>query len=152
MNRKRTPRLGTAAPLEIDHAATLIVARATTSPKNASSRDVVIIVAPADRRDRFSASLDGGVLVKSSRTPFLDAARALLRKGRDPSTTIVMRHRGSHVDALRARLGAAARLTVREEDGRPPRFARWKPLHLGDGSARRAEDGAAATSLAEAAE
>jgi len=116
-------------------------------------RQQVVVVAPVDRCDRFSAHLeDGRLLVKTSRQPFLDAARVLLAEGADPHTTILMRHRGSDVNALRAQLGVAAGLTVREEDGRPPRFARWKPLHLGDGSARTAEEEAIATSMAEAAE
>src|SRR5262245_46726042 len=72
-----------------------------------------ITVAPVNQRDRFSARLDGRLLVKSSRTPFCDAARLLIAEGLDPSCTLVMRHRGSEVDVLRARLGVAAGLTVR---------------------------------------
>jgi hypothetical protein len=66
-------------------------------------------------------------LVESSRTPFLDSARALLAAGlADPSDSIVMRHQGSPHDALRSRIDVAAKLTVREEttDGKP-RFVSW---------------------------
>jgi hypothetical protein len=99
---------------------------------------VSIVVEPVGNHGRFSARFDGRVLVASSRQPFLDAARVLLAEGRDPSIILTMRHAGNPTECLRARLGVAAGLTVREEDGRPPRFARWRPLHLGDGSARTA--------------
>jgi hypothetical protein len=113
----------------------------------------LIVVEPVDRHGRFAARLDGRVLVNSSRTPFLDAARRLIAEGADPSGIIIMRHRGSDVDALRARLGVAAGLTVEERDSRTPRFVRWKALHLTDGSSRTAEDDAPGTLLpAEAAE
>ena len=70
------------------------------------------------------ASVGGRVLVRSSRQPFLDAARVLVGEGHDPGMVISMRHGGSAVDALRAKLGVAARLTVNEP---ATRFARWKP-------------------------
>jgi len=99
---------------------------------------ISIVVEPVGNHGRFSARFDGRVLVASSRQPFLDAARVLLAEGRDPSIILTMRHAGNPTECLRARLGVAAGLTVRDEDGRPPRFARWRPLHLGDGSARTA--------------
>jgi len=73
---------------------------------------------------RFMASLDGRVLVQSSRQPFLDAARVLVGEGHDPGAMVAMRHVGSAEDAMRARLGVAARLTVAEA---ATRLARWKP-------------------------
>jgi hypothetical protein len=98
---------------------------------------LIIIVAPAlkppSRRrsgegefdaGRFMASLDGRVLVQSSRQPLLDAARVLVGEGHDPGAVVTMRHAGSTTDALRARLGVAARLTVAEA---ATRFAGWKP-------------------------
>ncbi|SRR6266567_8534353 len=114
---------------------------------------IEIIVEPVGHHDRFAARLDGRVLVASSRQPFLDAARVLLREGHDPRSVLVMRHRGSSTESLHACLGVAAGLTVEERDARPPRFARWKALHLTDGSSRTAEDDAPGTHLpAEAAE
>jgi hypothetical protein len=102
--------------------------------------DPIIVVTPAlkppsrqrsgeSRLDpgRFTASVDGRVVVESSRQPFLDAARALIAEGQHPDTVIVMRHDGTVTDALRARLDAAARLTVDEST---TRFARWKPHPL----------------------
>jgi len=70
------------------------------------------------------ASLDGRVLVQSSRQPLLDAARVLVGEGHDPSVMVAMRHAGGTADALRAKLGVAARLTVAEA---ATRFAGWKP-------------------------
>ena len=73
---------------------------------------------------RFMASVGGRVLVRSSRQPFLDAARVLVGEGHDPSVMVAMRHAGGTADALRAKLGVAARLTVAEA---ATRFARWRP-------------------------
>jgi hypothetical protein len=46
--------------------------------------------------------------------------------GHHPDTTLVMRHAGSDVMALRGRLGIAAGLTFDEYNG--TRFAPWKPF------------------------
>jgi hypothetical protein len=83
----------------------------------------IIIVAG---RGRFRGSFGGRVLVETSSTPFLDAARVLAGEGGDPATRIVMRHEGQSYDALISTVGAAAKLTV-EDDG-APRFRRWKPF------------------------
>jgi hypothetical protein len=73
---------------------------------------------------RFTASIDGRVVVESNRQPFLETARVLIAEGYNPSATIIMRRAGSTVNALRAKLGAAARLTVREDT---TSFEAWKP-------------------------
>jgi rubredoxin len=77
------------------------------------------------RLSRFGARLRGDdrVLCVSDQ-PFVDAARALIAEGHDPETALVMRHKGSETIAPTARLGAAAKLTVREGD-RPPHFASY---------------------------
>src|SRR5262249_6973706 len=77
---------------------------------------ITITVASAGR-GRFPAPWDGRVLVESSDTPFLDAARALASEGVDPATRIVMRHQGQNYDALTSTVVAAAKLTVKEVDG-----------------------------------
>ena len=81
---------------------------------------------------RFSAWYDGGMLVASSKQPFLDAARVLAARGVPAETRIVMRHQGSDEDALISTVGVAAGLMVREQDIPPsePRFVRWKPFPL----------------------
>jgi hypothetical protein len=78
-------------------------------------------------------------LLCTSRQPFLDAARALLALGCQPNAILVMRHAGSSVEALRASLQVAARLTVDECNG--TRFARWKSFSNSVGSTRREESG-----------
>ena len=93
-----------------------------------TKRAHVITVSPHIRSDgtkhpnAFEARLAGALLCVSE-TPLLDAARALLARGiAAPEDTIVMRHVGSHVDALRARVGVAAGLVGRgpaERKSRP---------------------------------
>jgi len=72
----------------------------------------------------FEARVDGRMVCAKSRTPFLAAARVLLSEGHDPATVIVMRHAGSDLDCLKAKLGVAAKLAV-DDDG--PYFVHWKP-------------------------
>jgi hypothetical protein len=73
---------------------------------------------------RFAASIGDRIIVQSSRQPFLDAARVLVGEGHEPGTMVTMRHAGGTADAMRAKLGMAAGLTVAET---ATRFARWKP-------------------------
>jgi hypothetical protein len=88
---------------------------------------IVIVVAPVGR-GRFRASYGGRLLVESSTTPFLDAARVLAGEGVDPATAILMRHEGQSYGALISTIDAAAKLTVKEstKDGKP-RFGDWHP-------------------------
>ena len=50
-----------------------------------------IIVQPIGHRGRYEALLNGRLLT-ISRTPFLSAARRLLKEGMPPATPIAMRH------------------------------------------------------------
>jgi hypothetical protein len=97
-----------------------------------------IIVAPLYHRPGiYAAWLDGRLIHRASRQPLLDAARALLAAGYDPSTTLVMRHGGSNADSLRATIGAAAKLTVTERSRHGPRFEpfqRWNAVSRSVGS------------------
>jgi hypothetical protein len=90
--------------------------------------DPVVILVASVGRGRFCASLDGRVLVSSTTTPLLDAARVLTGEGVDPATRIVMRHVDKDYDALTSTVGVAAKLAIREEtsDGKP-RFVKWQP-------------------------
>jgi hypothetical protein len=106
-----------------------------------------IVVSPrpcrkADAEQQYEARLEGELLCLS-RTPFLAAARALLEKGHAPQTEIAMLHAGSDVVALRARLGDAARLTVREDE-KGARLAAYRPPGAG-ASARTGFSGLGAT-------
>jgi hypothetical protein len=102
-----------------------------------AARDVfqlVLIVSPVFDADGhrvssgrgllFDARLEGAerVLVRRTHQPFLEACRVLVADGVDPTTRIVMRHVGSRTDALIAKVGAAAKLSVKEDD-EPPRFS-----------------------------
>ena len=81
-----------------------------------------IVATPAARgAGRFEARLDGHDRVLCvSRTPFLTAARKLVAQGYDPGLTLILRHAGSDTDSLRAKLGTAASLTVKETEVRSP--------------------------------
>jgi hypothetical protein len=96
--------------------------RSPNSSAGPPEQPLAIIVAPVGR-GRFRAWLDRRPeLVRSSSTPFLSACRKLLELGYDPTRPAVMRHCGTNHDAVLSTIGAAARLTVRE-DGGGPRFA-----------------------------
>jgi hypothetical protein len=71
----------------------------------------------------FSATVDGRVVVASSRQPFLDSARVLMRTGIAAETVIMGVLTGSTTVSLRGRVGDAARFTV-EEGPHGPRFRR----------------------------
>jgi hypothetical protein len=77
---------------------------------------------------RFDARSQEGVLCQASRTPFLDAARALLASGCDPNATIEMWHAGAEGYSLRSSVGIAAKLAVHERGrgAHPPIFALWE--------------------------
>jgi hypothetical protein len=100
--------------------------------------DIVIIVSPRRARDKraapsvYDARLSGNdQLFCSSNTIFFDAARKLLRSGcAAPEDVLIMKHAGSDLEALRATIGHAAKLTVEERDAGPHgiRFVPWKPM------------------------
>jgi hypothetical protein len=76
---------------------------------------ILITVVPLDRRGRYRAYFGARLLLTGTRMPLLDAARELIRPGADPDTITAMRHADAGHDALRIRLGTAARLTVDED-------------------------------------
>jgi hypothetical protein len=92
------------------------------------THQLTIIVRPKAGRPGVyegSVRLDGKrALVVTSRVPFLDACRALMRESIGPETVLVMRREGEDVDCLRGRIGPAAELTVRET-GWGPKFGPW---------------------------
>jgi hypothetical protein len=97
----------------------------TNRPSAAETNVVMIAVTPTaglrGRRGYFDASLaDGRVIVRASRQPFLDAARRLLDLGHDPADLLID-------GGLTAQIGAAAKLTVRE-DRNGPRCVPWEPI------------------------
>jgi hypothetical protein len=86
---------------------------------NGTQGHAVVITAVPLGDSRFEARCDGQLIVARTREPFLDGARALLAAGYHPDTIVIMRHAGSEVDALIARIGTAARFYV-EEGGHGP--------------------------------
>jgi hypothetical protein len=103
---------------------------------------IVIVVSPSinaegrraysGRGQLFDGRVDNKIIVKRSSTPFCDGARVLLAEACDPAARLVMCHAGSTADALRSRVGVAAKLTVTDETniGRPG-FQRWQPYNRG---------------------
>ena len=75
---------------------------------------VVLITAVPLGAGRFETRCARQLIVASTREPLLDGSRALLAAGHDPDTIAVMRHAGSDVDALAARIGMAAQFYVEE--------------------------------------
>jgi hypothetical protein len=103
---------------------------------------MMIIVTPTARRPgHYDARLeDGCVIVRGSRQPFLDAARALIKRDADPSIILEMFHDGATHHALRAKLAHAAKLAVEDRirGGKPPRFVPYRALNRAAVGARTA--------------
>ena len=85
-------------------------------------------ISPNGAPDHFDAVVNGELLVRSSRTPFCDVARVLLYRGVDSNSWLILRHAGSQTDSLRAKVGVAAKLTVKEPDRGRAHFARYVPF------------------------
>jgi hypothetical protein len=85
---------------------------------------MVITISPAGR-GRFRASLGTRILCTSD-TPFLSAARVLMRDGVAPSTPLEMTRKGSDTVDLRSTVGAAARLAISENAHEGPVFRPYK--------------------------
>ena len=107
---------------------------------------LILIVTPGSSSDHYAVYVGENrrLLLASSRQPLLDGARALLAEGCQPDTLLIMR-RADGVDALRARAGDAARLTV---DETRTSFARWKPFFRSAVSPRNAPSRSARITLA----
>jgi hypothetical protein len=91
-------------------------------------------ISPSNAPGHFEAVVNGELLVRSSTVPFCDAARVLLDRGVDSNSWLILRHAGSDIDSLRAKVGVAAKLTVAEGARDAPRFRHWKPRHFREGS------------------
>lgn len=107
----------------------MITATITANNIGAASRHRITIREADDRHGRFEVTLTDGSTLPASRKPLLSAARYLLSEGADPSTVVEMRH-ASRPDTVAAfgKLGALAKLDVREDQINGPRFCRWRPL------------------------
>lgn len=77
------------------------------------------------RGPRFTVSLNDIDLVTDSKSPALDASRALRARG--ISGTLALGYAGSDTVAMRVDINRAAGLTVAENTKHGPRFAAWTP-------------------------
>ena len=55
-------------------------------------RSGFVTISPSNAPGHFGAIVNGELLVRSSRTPFCDAARVLLDRGVDSNSWLVLRH------------------------------------------------------------
>lgn len=98
------------------------------------SDPIIIVVADIEGRSQYTAHIGARVVVKSSLTPFLAAARVLLAGGYPAKTKITMRRAQDGIDCLSSTVGKAAKLTVSERDDTRHGvvFAPWvpPPVHL----------------------
>lgn len=82
---------------------------------------------PRNRKGEFNALYTVtdaiGRNLRPSRTPLLSAARVLLQAGHDPTSNVFMTRAGEAAWSLKAPLGVAAKLTVRENETVGPVFA-----------------------------
>ncbi|MGY3131994.1 hypothetical protein ACVWZM_002676 [Bradyrhizobium sp. USDA 4501] len=116
---------------------------------DAADAITIIVEEKKPRHGRFVATLvDGSVILPSSRQPPLDAARVLLARGCDPEQRLVMRHRGSSINAMSGKIGELAKWTVRETNTEGPHFVPHQPF---DANARLRLQGSAAHASGEAA-
>src|SRR5262245_59359708 len=82
---------------------------------------ILIVEETKTRHGEFDGWIEGyGKVVSSARSPFLTAARVLLKLGVDPATILTMRHKKTGTDSLRGPIGKAAKLRVdASHEGRP---------------------------------
>lgn len=73
----------------------------------------------------------------STRTPLLSATRVLLQEGHDPASTVFTTRKGETSWSLKAPLGVAAKLTVRENDSAGPTFVAYEGEKLAELKARK---------------
>jgi hypothetical protein len=101
--------------------------RRNSSEQQWSNQVRLVVISPNGAPDHYDGFVDGELLVASSRQPFVDAARVLPERGADSNSWLVLRHAASDTDSLRAKVGVAAKLTVRDRAVGVPKFRRLKP-------------------------
>jgi hypothetical protein len=88
--------------------------------------DIILLeIAEVGNSGRYDASADGRYLCTSAQ-PFVDAARALVAQGYDPTRRLVMRRQGGAQEDLAGRLGAVAGLSVESTRFGRPSFRPYK--------------------------
>jgi hypothetical protein len=91
---------------------------------------IELTLAPVPGRPSYYTAKDvaGRVVVRASRQPLLDAARALARVGMPPEAIVTARHRGSGIVAMRATIGEAAKWRLEESDRGGLKRRPWRPF------------------------
>lgn len=107
-----------------------------TSPRGPVAQVVELVAVPVPARPgHFRVLLpDGCELLRATRQPLFDGARALAARGVAPETIVVTRHRGSPHVAMRSTVGEAARWTVEESDRGGLQRRLWRPHWKADSS------------------
>jgi hypothetical protein len=101
-------------------------------PSGATAQLIITATPALDRYSNrivahFDALIDGRILASATRQPFSDGCRVLLADGCDSGCIAVMVHPADPGQiCLRARLGTAASLTVKERDRGIIGFEPWK--------------------------
>jgi hypothetical protein len=85
------------------------------------------LIAPASGGEGYRVTFAGELVVAGSHEPSLDLARALVARGYVGAVRILDARTGEHRLTI-TDLEKAARLTVREDARRGPRFVAWKPF------------------------
>jgi len=95
------------------------------------TQNYAVLISPSSYAGLVTArTSDGGNF--RSRKPLLDGARYWIRKSADPVATIVTAWSSGNGDwALRATIGHAARLTVRDNSRGTPTFLHYEPWPQG---------------------
>jgi hypothetical protein len=99
---------------------------------------VVIAIAPTCRAGLFRVTMDSCTLVKCSRQPRCDAARALHRLGYPDDTFVISYIEDSEHESMRGLLMDWRQLRVREDES-GPRFAIYEPFAAARVSEKRAK-------------
>jgi hypothetical protein len=88
---------------------------------------VHIEIAETKNHARYQVYFLGELIIKSTRTPLLSAARVLRDRGADPGEVLEMVRRGSDRVDMRGKIGEIAELTVSEPaNGNKPVFVKYK--------------------------
>jgi len=95
----------------------------------------ILVALPADEgseRDNYylyDVAYQGETIVSGSRIPEFDACRVLLARGL--TGTLVLADAVTGKNRLSLDIERGAKLTVREDQNRAPRLAKWKPFDGG---------------------
>jgi hypothetical protein len=97
-----------------------------------------LLIEPDGKPGRFIGrrEADGEIVVRGTRQPLADGARALLRLGFDPATLLTMRMADRPYDSFQpAPIGELAKVSYSEGKNAPLRRIRWEPWQVSDSNA-----------------